>query len=147
MAGKRGRSGRRPKPRVLHIAEGTHRDDRHGAVGDSFDAEGAPEKPEFSNPWAAQLWEQEVSDLINRGIAKKLDRAMLQSMCELWGLYRHSLSIAEDNPIDKDARIAVATYWAKFEQAAARFGMNASDRSRLKIEKPKTPLIQQRKRG
>jgi hypothetical protein len=55
--------------------------------------------------------------------------------------------VANSNPIDKDARISVTAYWAKFEQGAARFGLNPSDRQKIKADKPVKPLIAARQRG
>ncbi len=147
MAGKKGRSGRKPKPTVLHIAQGTHRNDRHGPQDAQPEIDPTLTKPEFECPYASKLWDDEVQATIDAGLATKVDGPLLRSACELWGLYVMSYQIALNDPTDKDARIAVTNYWAKFEQAAARFGWNPSDRSRLKIEKPKAPGIAPRKRG
>ena len=87
------------------------------------------------------MWDQVVADLTSRGIAKKIDTAMLISLCELWGLYRQAMNAAKTMPTNKDARISVVTYWAKWEVAAATFGLNPSDRARLQINdeaKPKS---------
>lgn len=104
-------------------------------------------KPEFTNAAASDLWDEVVAELVSLGVATPLDVPMLKSMCEVWGLYRAAYKVAEDDPTDKDARIAVVAYWAKFEQAAARFGMNASDRGRLQIAKKPKGGITARKRG
>lgn len=88
---------------------------------------------------AATLYEEKKLTLV--------DLALLQSTCEMWGLYRSAFALAAANPIDKDARIAVTSYWAKFEQGAARFGMNPSDRQRIKATKAAKPSIQARQRG
>ncbi len=93
------------------------------------------------------MWDSHVRALEEMGVATPTDAAILQSMCELWGLYRMAYELAESMPIDKDARIAVTTYWAKFEAAAARCGLNPSDRGRLKVDVAKPAGIQARKRG
>lgn len=147
MAGKPGRSGRRPKPDVLKIAQGTYRAKRSGNPKDKVDVKGAPKKPHFENPYADALWDETVKELVELGVATKIDAPLLRTMCELWGLYRMAYEIAEKDPTDKDARIAVVSYVAKFEQVAARFGLNPSDRGRIKIEKPKQSVTQARKRG
>lgn len=136
MAGKRGKGGRPPKPVPVRIADGTHRNDRHGSVDALVQPAEAPEKPHFENAAAADLWDTLVAELIELGVAKSTDAALLQSMCEMWGLYRAAYSVAEQDPTDKDARIAVTSYWAKFETAASRCGMNPTDRGRLRINKP-----------
>lgn len=147
MAGKRGRSGRRPKPDAVKLAAGTYRYSDSGDPEEKPEADGAPQKPVFASVHASELWDKTVTELVAMQVAARIDSALLRSMCELWGLYRISYEIAESDPTDKDARIAVVAYWAKFEQAAARFGMNPSDRGRLRIEKPKEPAIPARQRG
>jgi len=146
MAGKKGRSGGRPKPTALHISQGTHRADRHGPIDSQVEFDPEIEKPNFECPYAEAMWNKEVQATIDAGIVTKVDGPLLRSACDLWGLYMMSCQIATNDPTDRDARIAVTAYWAKFEQAAARFGWNPSDRSRLKIEKPKASGIQARKR-
>lgn len=147
MAGKKGRSGRPRKATALHIAEGTHRHNEHGDIGDAVLATGCPEKPHFASIAASDHWDEVVPQLVSLGVAAQVDRSHLIAMCELWGLYRSAYDIAESHPTDKDARIAVSTYFTKWESAAARVGMNPSDRSRLKIDKPKSTGIEARKRG
>lgn len=147
MAGKKGRSGRRPKPDALKIASGTYRADRSGDLASKVTPEGKPERPHFTNPDAAAMWDREVEELMRVGVATVLDGPMLQIMCELYGLYRASYAIAELDPTDKDARIATATYATKVDAIASRFGLNASDRGRLKVDVAKPAGIQARKRG
>lgn len=138
MAGKKGRSGRKPaKPDAVRLADGTYRSDRHGLIELKPQAGGLPRKPIFACRHAEQLWDDIAAELAEIGVVKRIDASLLQSLCELWGLYRKSYAIAAQRPIDRDARISVVAYWAKFEQAAARFGLNPQDRSRLQIDKPK----------
>ncbi|MEM8866507.1 MAG: P27 family phage terminase small subunit [Planctomycetota bacterium] len=147
MAGKKGKSGRPRKPQLLQIAEGTHRSDRHGASGDAVCVDGKPEKPNFSNPWADELWETDIAPLIELGVITRTDSSIAQTTCEMYGLYRMCYELAEQDPTDKDTRIAVTAYWAKYEQGASRLGLNPSDRARMKVEKKKPNSIQGRKRG
>lgn len=106
-----------------------------------------PEKPAFASEHASQLWDDVAATLYEEKKLTLVDLALLQSTCEMWGLYRSAFALAAANPIDKDARIAVTSYWAKFEQGAARFGMNPSDRQRIKATKAAKPSIQARQRG
>lgn len=138
MSGKLGRSGRKATPDVVKFAHGTYRPTRDGEPGSKPAATGSPDKPTFVDANAEWLWESTVTRLTATGVAKQIDTALLRSMCELWGLYCASYSVAVKDPTDKEARCAVVGYWAKFEQAAARFGMNASDRSRLQVEEPES---------
>lgn len=137
MAGKLGRSGRPPSP----------------VSGDSAftvlmpPLPEMPQKPEFECPLAGELWDEVAGKLHEAKLLRVVDLPLLQSACELWGLYRRAYSAANRNPVDKDCRIAVTAYWAKFEQAAARFGLNPSDRQRLKTDAPVRPAIAARQRG
>lgn len=88
-----------------------------------------------------------VSDLVQKGIARKLDTALLWSMCEVWSFYRKSADAAKDDPVDKDTRCAVLAYWQAFERAASRCGLTPSDRARLNISSESTkPKVASRKR-
>ena len=137
MAGKRGRSGKRRAADEIKIASGTYRADKSGALDEKPVIEGHIATPEFLNPHAAELWDTHVVPLIEAEAIKPTDVAMAKSMCQMWGLYCESFELANLEPTDKDARIAVTSYWTKFEAAASRFGMNPSDRSRLRTDKPK----------
>lgn len=129
MSGKPGRSGRLPE---IGIAA-----DTNSVVQFQGRASDAP-KPEFLSEDAAALWDRWLPRLLSRGVFSSEDSEMLQSICEIWGLYCASYKAAFRNPTDKDCRIAVTSYWAKFEQGAARFGMNPADRQRLKAQPTKT---------
>ncbi len=136
MSGKMGRSGRKP---------GIYAGD--GDVLQLPALERLPEKPMFASEAASQLWDDVAETLYEEKKLTLVDLALLQSTCELWGLYRDSFQCAVANPIDKDARIAVTAYWAKFEQGAARFGMNPSDRQKIRANKPVKSVIPARQRG
>ena len=117
MAGN-SRSGRRPDPTKAKAPK---------AVGE-------PVRPDFTDPEAAAFWDVVVPGLVKAGIVGELDSAALQTMCEMWGLYRAAYEQAEKFPIDRDRRIAVVSYQAAFEKWASRFGLTAADRARLLTE-------------
>lgn len=151
MAGNR-RSGRPRKPTELHVAEGTYRADRHGAKraeAQEEQAAAAIRRPSGMTRDEAWLWDLVVTELVRRRVVKEIDAPLLQSMCELWGLYRKAYRAAKKWPLDRDARIAINTYWRAFEVAASRFGLNASDRARLQFHdgEQKQKAILARKRG
>jgi P27 family predicted phage terminase small subunit len=106
-----------------------------------------PEKPVFECSYASSLWDELVDRLHAAKLLKAVDIPLLQSACEMWGLYRKCYVLANNDPTNKDCRIAVTAYWAKFEQAAARFGLNPSDRQRLRTETPTRQAIAARQRG
>lgn len=136
MSGKMGRSGR---PRLVSP------DDNDVLQLPAL--EGPPDKPAFASDDASKLWDDVAGVLYAKECLTLIDLALLQSTCELWGLYRAAFAVAVSDPTDKDSRIAVTAYWAKFEQGCARFGMNPSDRQKLKEKKSAKPLIPARQRG
>ena len=93
---------------------------------------------------AAALYREIAENAPKLGIAL-LDAAAVQGVCEMWSLYRKTLKIVNDDPIDKDARIAVTSYWQAFITAAARLGMTPTDRLKLagtvKPDEPNNPLL------
>jgi hypothetical protein len=59
MAGRKGRSGRRPKPLRLHVLHGTYRADRHGplpSVAAALATSPAPEEADALPPEATEEW-------------------------------------------------------------------------------------------
>ena len=131
MAGN-GNSGRRRTPTAMLMATGGYRPDRH-ADRKGPAVEGVPAKPRGLSKAAASLWDLIVPEMIETGIVKSLDTASLTALCEMWGFYRQSVEVAKEDPISKDARIAVTSYFAAFERMASRFGMTPDARERLTI--------------
>lgn len=125
MAGKPGRSGRLPDINgKLDLSESSD--------VLSFPSGAIPEKPAFVDREASGFWDLIVAELGPLGRLKPEYVPLLQATCEMWGLYRASYVAAHRNPTDKDCRISVTAYWAKFEQGAARFGLNPVDIARIK---------------
>lgn len=146
MAGNH-RSGRPRKAAEQHILGGSFREDRHGPAPAAIEVVSLPQRPESLDDLSGWLWDLVVSDLAEKGIARKLDTALLWSMCEIWSFYRRSVAAADKDPVDKDARCAVLAYWTAFERAASRCGLTPSDRARLNIQGETTkPKIASRKR-
>lgn len=125
--------GRPPKPTRQKELEGNP--GKRPLNDQEIAVDGLPERPDGLSDDAAWLWKIVVDDLAAAGVAKRIDTAMLWSMCELWGLYRSAVRLTEGDPfsaLDKDIRIAVTQYWSAFERAASKFGLDPSARSRLR---------------
>ena len=131
----------------MRLADGTYRADRHGDLDSKPKAKGEPTRPKFSDPVARKFWDEYVPQLVEMGVAKATDAARLQNLCELWALVRKATKAANDDPLDKNARIAYVDYTKHFANAASEFGLNPSARSRIMIDKPSKPAIQGRQRG
>ena len=90
--------------------------------------------------YASDLWDFVVPDLAATGILRLVDTPMLQSMCELWGLYRQSYEMLVMEPADKDARNATLAYWTQFKDAASKCGLSPADRERLHVRSNKPDI-------
>lgn len=146
-----GRRGRPPKPPILHIAEGTHRRDRHGDPAEAVPSFGVPERPKRLTGEARKLWESVVPGLVSSGVATERDTYALAEMCEWYKRYRKAATqadkIAATNPYWADLLRAAKTAWTEFDRVAARFGLTPADRAKLKTETPSKPQVASRKRG
>ena len=136
--GARRGAGRKRKPTAQLKTEGRFRKDRHADRADEPTAEGKPTRPRTLDKEASWFWRVHVRPLIKAGVATALDQSALWQLCELWSLYRRAAEVANDDPTDKDARIAVTQYRAAWDSLASRFGLTPADRARLRVE-PKAP--------
>lgn len=135
MAGNKN-SGRHRKSSARLKLHGTFNVGRHGGRVVESRVSGHPDCPDGLNGPAQWLWDMVVIELAEAGVAKRIDTAHLWAMCEVWSLYRTSAEIAKVDPTDKDARIAVVSYLAAFESAAAKCGLTPADRAKLEIDPP-----------
>ncbi len=144
-----GKRGPPRKPTELLKLHGTYRDDRHAKRGDQTPPANPLTKPKGMSAAASKLWDQVVREHEARNLLGEIDQAALQSCCELWGFYRAAVARANKEPTNKEARIAVTSYWAAFNRAAVQFGLSPTARANLEIEKKPTdtPAAFARKRS
>ncbi len=140
-------AGRTPKPLQAHILAGSYRRDRHGPIPER-EPEGRPDKPPDLTPEAAAFWDSVCSELIDSGIAKRIDAPAMRVMADLWGQLQRASRLADANAGDVNARRAVTTLAAEFGRWAARFGLSPSDRLRLQGAVPEAtrPGVSHRQR-
>lgn len=136
--------GRPRMPTDTLKLHGGYRPDRHGAREEPV-AGGAPVKPALKGEASAH-WDAVVPLLVANGSAKAQDSASLQTMCEMWSLYRATLKKAEKTPDDKALRTAVLGYKQAWETLACKFGLTPSDRTRINVPPKKQQGIATRKR-
>lgn len=97
----------------------------------------------------AALWDQVVPDLVRREMVGESDSAELRRMVELWSLYRKSLVLAKQDPVDKEIRCAVTGYGLAFGKIAGKFGLTTQDRASMKVPsgESKKPVVPARVRA
>tara|TARA_Y100001001_G_scaffold163842_1_gene194059 strand:+ start:1672 stop:2199 length:528 start_codon:yes stop_codon:yes gene_type:complete len=101
MAGN-ANSGRTGKPAIVHVINGNPGRKSKAALHDALDAPavpvGAPPKPDWLTPFAAEEWDRVLPDLMTLGLVATLDMMALTSYCEAVADYRtFSGLIAERN--------------------------------------------------
>ena len=139
------------KPDALKLAEGTWQKYRDGNPQDVVQVEGVPVKPAGLDAEAGELWDAIVPGLTTTRVAAEIDTVSLIGMCEWYGRYRRwSTALDVAGPDHGDAykmMIQTGMAWKHFAGMAALFGMNPSDRSRLRIEPAKTVGLPKRNQG
>lgn len=136
MAGNKN-SGRPRKPNALRILDGTYREDRHGPKEDF--ATGVPVRPKRMTKEAGWFWDTHVKPLIDKGVAKELDTAMLIDLC-WWHEQKKKWKEAFDKTPTQDAKANLDMCARNFNSIASRFGLTAADRAKLDVgtsDKPK----------
>jgi len=143
--------GPKPKPAILHIADGTHRRDRHGDPAAIVASPGTPERPKELAGDAKKLWDAIVPGLVESGVATERDAVELAEMCQWFKRYKKAAKecdrTAASNPYYRQLLLATKTAWGEFDGIASRFGLTPSDRARLKVEPKQKSGVATRKRG
>jgi P27 family predicted phage terminase small subunit len=130
--------GRPRKPITNLILEGNFRPSRHGDLSATWQPDGEPIKPDWLTGDGAKLWDALVPQLAARGVATQIDEAELAAACNWWSLYRATwieLSSIREKQSTEFYRVAIlaSMAWKNFASAAAKFGLNPSDRARLRL--------------
>ena len=79
--------------------------------------DGDPRRPRGMSTDAARMWQLVVRAYSDKGVLAELDGPLLQSVCELWALYRLALNEAQTTPTNKVVRSAVLGYWQAWKPA------------------------------
>lgn len=123
-------AGRPPKPKSLHVLEGTFREDRHGSREDVL-AGGRLVKPEWLSDAAGELWGIVVGRF-PEGALSDVDGPALAMLCSSYDRWRH---YATADGIDEYKAATMAAMFAKqFVSLASRFGMTPADRAKLSLD-------------
>jgi len=127
-------AGRPPKPQTIRTLEG-NRSKRE--IPAEIDAEGVPILPAGLCEVAAAHWATVTGNIHGWGIATRADSEALEQLCRYWALWRAAVSVAELDPIDKDARIAATAYGDQWRKIAVEFGLTPVARTRIAINEMK----------
>ena len=131
MAGNRN-SGRHPTPSGVLKLTGQHRQDRHGDRGLEMKPKGKPACPTWLDGESRECWESVVPQLVEIGVATKLDENQLAAMCRWWAAWRDADRDMDVDPSPRNVSRAVRM-WQQFQSISARFGMTPADRIKLSV--------------
>lgn len=146
--------GRPRKPIPELLLEGKFRADRHGDPATQWLPDGEPEMPSWLKGDAKTFWQSVVPALVKRGAATAVDATELAACCYWWAQFRKVSKAIDEigDPTEKKyyslSQIA-GMAWKNFTTAAAKFGLNPSDRAKLRLEalvKPDDELLNFTKR-
>lgn len=147
--------GRPRTPVDAKLLAGTHRPYRDGPAGEAVRPGGEPEMPGHLSGEAAALWDAVVPRLVACRVATAVDASVLAAMCEFWAHYRRlrtALAKLPDDDVGSKLEyrltILAGTAYKSFASIAATFGLNPSDRAKLRIdfEPPPDPGVPPRRR-
>jgi len=142
--------GRKPKPDILKILQGTARKDRMKNKGQNVKLK-IPKRPSFLYGEGKKEWGRASQELFNLGLLTELDMAALAGYCQS---YHHW--IEAEKKIEKEGLIITVIdsqgskqlrlspylkiadkFMAQMKSFLVEFGMTPSSRSRVSISGPK----------
>jgi P27 family predicted phage terminase small subunit len=134
--------GRPPKPKRLHILEGTFRQDRHGGNHPSPPA-GAPSCPTWLDREARAEWRRVVPVLDRLGLLAKVDRSAIAAYCTAWAeLHWATRTLAkvgrvyttEGGQVCPRPEVSMQrSALQHIRQFSALFGLDPATRSRIQV--------------
>lgn len=97
MAGRPGRSGRKPKPTSLVVLEGNRGKRARDPKQEIDPLLGAPDCPDWLNDEARAEWERLVPELERLGVMAHIDRAAMAMACVQWARFVAAEADIEEN--------------------------------------------------
>lgn len=129
---------------------GSFRANEHAGRLNEPQMAGVPVKPRGMSKEVSAVWDRYIPQLLAMRTVKEIDTDAVVAACEMWVLYQKAHRSAMRYPTDKEVRGAVVAYYASWEKAAAKLGLNPIDRAKMSAPpEPKPEGIQAfvRKRG
>ena len=132
MAGVKGKSGPKRKPKAVHDMHGTTRHYHQADFASEVKQRSLPVAPTSLCDAGRELWNK-VSRLVPSQIVGELDCEALFLLCNTYDLYLAALELAKTDPVDKVFRAAVIAYATQFDKLASQFGLTPTSRAQLKM--------------
>lgn len=120
--------GRPRKPSATRHLEGNR---SRTDIPPELPLHGTPELPASLDAVAAEHFTFLAAEFGGAGVLKRADGPALQKLADLWSKYWRASEAWENNPTDKEARMAVLGFAAAWDRSAARLGLQVIDRSKL----------------
>lgn len=146
MAGVKGQSGRKAKPKVLKELMGTFREDRHNPNEPTLPAlEKAPPCPAHLTGEIEKTWQQISELLTTMGVLTEVDLHALEAYCVVYtrwqdaesNLRTYGMMLQKGGSVFPSPYLRVAEDCLKQMRSwMNEFGITPSSRSRVKVEKP-----------
>jgi P27 family predicted phage terminase small subunit len=114
---------------------GTYRADRHEI--NEPEANGEPVMPAWLDGDAAEFWQRVIPELVQMGLAKAVDADALAGMARWHSIWRAADAKLQAGSGDSyKLTIEATTAWKNFSALAGKFGLNPSDRTKIKADPP-----------
>jgi phage terminase small subunit len=127
-----GKRGPKPKPTPTLAIEGSLRQDRHKGRAKNPKPTGVPTPPDWLDKVAVDHWWSVVTELVSLKVAAAIDSHALALLCDAWSQYQRLRKMKPEDPI-KHA-YALNASRKSWIDIASRFGMTASDRTRIELD-------------
>ena len=137
MAGKKGKSGRRPRPTAIHLLNGTFRKDHHGDKdaakrrASKTKVAKSPACPADLPPYAKSVWRALAKELKGDGILERVDRETLAAFCAACANRREAQarltelgSVLEEPVVDNEGNVVGTKYRGNPATPAVNQAMN-----------------------
>jgi P27 family predicted phage terminase small subunit len=145
MAGRPGRSGRKPKPTHLKLLEGNP-GKRPINTREPKPPPVTPTCPRHLSDDAKKEWRRVTPLLDTLGLLTKIDRAALAMYCEAWGrwvqaeeaLRKFGVMVKSPNgfPMQSPYLAVANKAMGQMRGLLAEFGMSPASRTRISVEQP-----------
>jgi phage terminase small subunit len=146
-------AGRPRKPDNVKILQGTYRIDRDGEPCPPVEMPGRPTKPDDLTGEASAFWDKWVPQLCDLGVAREIDGPQLSLMCRYWAESKRTHAAMAEAAIGDENYYRLSQIAVMLDKQLRglqdKFGLNPSDRSKLRVKAPQaeTNKVRTRKRA